>query len=441
MNQEAWICDYRGMRFREAFEACVAHLRAQPGIVVTHCWLGAEASDDEIARVEDSVGPLPADVRAFYKQCNGAQLRWIDRESPNFTAGDEKPLVTTYDWHVEGNDPSADGVIHFVPVQNLEQEPGSMYSDEDDGVRVFDAFGASRAMVAVLREDGPDGKGPLTTRLSMGSDSNACWDPCQMTFAAYLEAVLGCYGHIDQRIDLLLGRARPGWTIPLRARISRGPQAASVRVQWTDPRYFDAVLRGSVLGTEGDQLRVACDLAIPGFGDEVVLRPRRQTDLLATPGDTYELARPSPAAFLQALTQVSPAAARGMFASIRGKSTQMHRDARFPTAISPEVFNVLALFSPLDQATVLTAFSALLRQWMTAPVTDHAAYGPVNDLAEAITALLVARPVTPTSEFRQMVPEAETFARGRPKGLALATDADDPLVQQTHFWRDRLRQQ
>ncbi|NOU31415.1 MAG: SMI1/KNR4 family protein [Polyangiaceae bacterium] len=422
------------LRLREAFEACVAHLRAQSQIAVTHCWLGPPATDEEIAEVEAAVGPLPGDVRALYKQCNGVQLRWIDRESPEFDADDEKPLVTTYDWLVEGNEPSADGVIHFVPVHRLD-DPGSMYTDEDDGVRVFDAFGASSGMVALVREDGPNGKGPLTTRLSLGSDSNACWDRCSMTFGAYVEAVLGCYGHIRRRIDLLLGLAKPGWTIPLRPPLPRGPAADKVRVQWSDPTYGYAVLRGTLLSSEGDQLHIAADLRIPGFSERVVVRERRQTDLLATPGDTYELARSAPGAFLRALTEVSPAAARGMFASVRGDIRQLHRDPRFPTTFSPSVFVVLALFAELEGATVLAAFAALLRQWMLVPVTEHAAYGPVDDLAEAITALLVTTPVTPTAELRRLVDEAELFAKKRPG----ASNELRPLIAHVDYWRGRLR--
>ncbi len=419
------------LRFREAFETCVARLHAVPQIAVTHCWLGAPATDQAIAEAEAAIGPLPATLRAFYKQCDGAQLRWIDRESPEFDADDDKPLVTTYDWLVEGNDRSADGVIHLLPLRGLCEDRDG---EEEEGVRSFDVFGASSGTVALVCTDGRGGRGALTTSLSFGSDSNACWDRCDIELAAYLEAVLGCYGHIDRRIDLLVGRAKAGWTLPLRRALPRGPAADQVRVQWSDPAYGYAVLRGTLVSSEGDELRIASDLWIPGFSERIVVRERRRTQHLATPGDAYELARSAPAAFLRALTEVSPAAARGMFASVRGDVRGLHRDPRFPTTFSPSVFMVLALFAEVEAAAVFAAFAALLRRWMLVPVTEHAAYGPVDDLAEAITALLVTRSPRPSQDLRQLVDEALLFARKRPA----ATDDLRPLAAHIDYWRRRL---
>jgi len=205
------------IRIREAFDACISELQAHSQIAITHRWLGARATDEELARVEAAMGPLPSDVRAFYKQCNGAQLRWIDRLSAEHTERDDAPQITEYDWHIEGDDPSADGVIHFVPLSGLIENASGDESEEH--LRIFDSFGASSGSIALLREGRT---GPLTTRLTLGSDSNACWDDCDMTFAPYVEAVIGCRGHIDRRFDILLGRARTGWTLPLRTRTRIG---------------------------------------------------------------------------------------------------------------------------------------------------------------------------------------------------------------------------
>ena len=419
------------MSFRETFEACVATLRAHPRIAVTHAWLGEPATDAEIAETEAIVGPLPAAVRAFYKQHNGAQLRWIDRESASFSAHDERAIVGDYDESV-GCDDGADGVIHFVPLERLDNAD-LFHEDDAERYCAFDDFGDE---AVALRRSAP-GR-PLTTKLAIGYDHNVGWDDCTLEFDDYLALTLAVYGHSRQRVLHLYGKADPGWKFPesaLRNAVPRGDAATGRRVQWTDERYLYATLRGTVI--DGDDGSATCEdpekIRILGDLGGVITRIRRETDPVTTLDDTYELARSAPDAFLHALVAMPPVAARGMLASLRPASGgRMHGYRNLPMALTSSVFSAIAVFAPVNDSFVRDVFLTLVRTWL--PTTPAGATHEVHDGifygAEVLSVLASQLPASEIAPIVALAPLIDEFVARFPR------QPTPPLLSaHTDYWR------
>ena len=413
------------MSFRETFEACVATLRAHPRIVVTHVWVGEPATDGEIAETEAKVGPLPAPVRAFYKQHNGAQLRWFDRESAGFSADDDRDFVGDYDWSV-GCDERADGVFHFVPLDRF-VDRSLFHGDDAEIYCAFDDFGDEA--VSLRR---PARGRPLTTKLALGDDHNVGWDDCPLEFEEYLALTLALYGHADERTARLRGKGDPGWKFPasvLRNALPRGNAATGRRVQWTDERYFFSTARGTLLedadgpGHDPEKIRILGDLG------GVIERRRRETDPLATPDDTYELARSAPAEFLEALLRMPPVAARAMLERVRSTERRHGRYRDIPVVLEAGVFAEMALFAPLDEIRVRDVYVALFRGWMPS-IREMGVHGALIRLAEMLTVLARSLPASEIAPIVALTPAIDAFAATLP-----SAPTPPVLSEHANYWR------
>lgn len=372
---------------RERLESLVAELTRHPRVLVTHFWMGPRATEAELSEVERVVGPLPPSVRAFYAAVNGVQLRWIDRESPEYTDADEGPMGTTYVVRMGADAHGGDGLVDIGPVATL-VEVEDIYSDGDE-VRAFDTID-DIGMVAFARG------AAVTTRLRVGSDHNVEWDAIPFDFTEYLELLLATYGHAAHRKRVCFGKAPLGKVAlptllrpaPLSATaLSEGP----VRVQFRDERYSRVSLRGtasSVHPRGADRtslLRVRTDL-----GEEIYLA-RRCASPLSDPFDAYERVRHGPAEFLRAISQVSPVAARRMFEGIWGpRGNSRVRDEGFPVPLQPEVWRVYALFGHLDVVEVVSELAKVFSAWIeeSGGRTSHGHMDALVGIAETLTAVL-----------------------------------------------------
>lgn len=379
--------------FRERLEACVAELTRHPRVRVTHFWMGPPATDAELAEVERALGPLPPSVRAFYASVNGVQLRWIDRESPEYTDDDEGPTGSTYLRRVTADASGGDGLVDIGPVATL-LEAEDIYSDGDE-VRAFDEID-DIGMVAFAR--GP----AVTAHLRIGSDHNVCWDDLPFDFSDYLELVLATYGDAQRRKRACFGKESRS-PVPIESLLRPAPLPGSalsggpVRIQFEDVRYSRVTLRGTALRVHArgkdpsSLLRVRTDL-----GEDIYLA-RRRARPLTEPQDAYERVRQNPGAFLAAISQVSPAAARGMFAGIWGKRGNSRvRDEAFPVPLPPEVWRVYSLFWALDLSEVATELVAVTTTWLeeSGSRSNPAQMDAIVGIAETLTAVLArAMPV------------------------------------------------
>jgi hypothetical protein len=68
--------------FLDRMNALVEELKAHPKVTLLNYYVPAPATEQDFADVEGHIGmPLPADIKAFYRQCNGLQLRWVHKEN------------------------------------------------------------------------------------------------------------------------------------------------------------------------------------------------------------------------------------------------------------------------------------------------------------------------------------------------------------------------
>jgi hypothetical protein len=373
--------------FRERFEACVAELAGHSRVRVTHFWMGPPATEAELAQVERELGPLPPSVRAFYAAVNGVQLRWIDRESPEYTDADEDPMGSTYVWRATADASGGDGLVDIGPVATL-LETEDLYSDGDE-VRAFDTID-DIGMVAFA--PGP----AVTTRLRIGSDHNVCWDDIPFDFAGYLELLIATYGHEARRKRVCFGR-EPASPVSLASLLGPAPLPASAlsdgptRIQFEDERYSRVTLRGTALSVHprgrdlSSLLRVRTDL-----GEDIYLA-RRRARPLEDRNDPYERVRQNPAAFLSALSHSAPSVARGMFAGIWGERGYSRVcDEGFFVLLQPEVWRVYSLLWALDVNDVVFELVEIARAWLdeSGSRTSHEQRDAIVGVAETLTAVL-----------------------------------------------------
>lgn len=68
--------------FLTRMNALVDELRAHPKVTLLNYHVPPPATEEDFAAVEAHIGrPLPNDIKAFYRQCNGIQLRWVHKDN------------------------------------------------------------------------------------------------------------------------------------------------------------------------------------------------------------------------------------------------------------------------------------------------------------------------------------------------------------------------
>lgn len=422
--------------FRERFEACVSELERHPRIWVTHHWLGPPASETELAAVETALGPLPPSVRAFYAATNGVQLRWIDRESPHYTDQDENAGVacSAFVPRMAADAQGGDGLVDIGPIETL-LEAEDLYSDGDE-VRAFDTID-DLGMVAFARGTA------VTTRLRIGSDHNVCWDELPFEFSDYVELLVDTYGHAERRRAACFGK-QPTKAVSLESLLWPAPLSpralaqGHARIDFEDERYSSVRLRGTAVslhprGNDSTSLlRVHTDL-----GEDIYLA-RRLASPVAEPPDAYERVRQNPSAFLAAISQVSPVTARGMFGGVWGARGQSRvRDSHFPIALSPEVWRVVGLFSPVAPTEVVPELAKILLGWLgeAKSGTNQGQILAISDLSETLTAVLgrampERMPQTILRQLADLATAADTYGASFPR-----TPSPPFLSEHATYWR------
>lgn len=459
--------------YERRWRGLVRDLRAHPDVHV----LAAEAAtptDPQIARLEGLLGrPVPDDVRTFFEWTTHLTLSWVVRDP----SGMREPSELGYGGSVRV--PSITemrkGPAHWSCAMDLLDGPYEghglrLSNGREGGMLPFDFFESDEMTVnvAVFLP---------TTDLNVvvSEDHGADLDNTGiLSFAEYMDVVLRTYGspvaraamnsfvnrHLRARdvypdlfgghgageeprtftLDEIIALNEEGnprlfqRPLPLPER----PRPTGIgRITFHDKRYFVQV-RGTTLSMHpyGKDptffLRVRTDM-----GEEIYL-PRREATELVGPHDGYELARQNPGAFLAALSQVSAAAARGMFGSIWGERGNCHsRCEGFPVAIANEAWRVFALFSTLEPAVVVTELAKVLSGWLAEPGDrTREQVVAIYDCAAALTAVLaraMPRPL-PAALGHQLTDLARAADKyGQPfRGMIPSAP---PLSDEAAYWR------
>lgn len=109
----------------DRFSTMVDTLEKNPDIKITHLSVNSPIKNTEIERIEAELGfTLPLQLKNFYKQCNGVQLRWISTRDKYVNKEEfERSMVTTWLSTTEMDNVmsygNASGIIHILPLQEM----------------------------------------------------------------------------------------------------------------------------------------------------------------------------------------------------------------------------------------------------------------------------------------------------------------------------------
>jgi hypothetical protein len=201
--------------FKARFTDMVGDLRKSGGITITHFWMGPPVDEQDVQAVETKLGyALDAEIKAFFRQTNGLQLRWLKAAPGAATVSTENPGLLT-------DDDPAEGLVNILPMRRLfidEDYDDRIYMDWMQGqeqvfsgvtydlfefmrsIRPFDNFNTYGSMALVL---GTQAANPPAV---LGDSHNASFTNSRITdFASYLEAVLRDRGEVSARRTLFKG--------------------------------------------------------------------------------------------------------------------------------------------------------------------------------------------------------------------------------------------
>lgn len=196
--------------YRALFTRMVDDLRRDRLFVVKRFVLGDPLSLVDIQALETETGyELTDDLRAFYAQMNGLNLKWY--LDPNLSDADREAFLLEFpDVDVENSsDEAASAAIRILPLrevltrhwgENVYYEPemgfhGEALSVEDfhESMRPFDLFSDYRACILAFRQK----KNPAVFLLD---DHYAIWDESRGTdIRSYLDFILATKGQSDAR--------------------------------------------------------------------------------------------------------------------------------------------------------------------------------------------------------------------------------------------------
>lgn len=200
----------------ERFEQMVAEMREHPRIAVTHFKISDPVSDDEIAMAEEKLGvELDDAIKTFYRQADGIQLRWKDRQGDHYVEGDDDTTITEFTPDLCGGNDDAAGVVDIWPltevfvynyyIQDLTFEWMADNTTEFDGeeynmkaffesVYPFDRYSFYRSTAFWAGKENPG------STVIMGDDHDASFTSSRITdFRSYLEFILAHRGSHEAR--------------------------------------------------------------------------------------------------------------------------------------------------------------------------------------------------------------------------------------------------
>ena len=193
----------------------VEALEAHPKIKVLNWWMGEPVSEAEIKETETELGTsLDPSLLAFFRECNGFQIRWIHEEAPygdDFEEEEPKNKQVPDELFIEDDD-CMTGAINLVPLkrafwQSLDYIPeegshsynGKSYPIADfyGSISPFDRFSNyyDGAFITIENKSNP----PVVE----GSDYQADYTSKRVVdFATYIEFLLTNKGfHLDRMFN------------------------------------------------------------------------------------------------------------------------------------------------------------------------------------------------------------------------------------------------
>jgi hypothetical protein len=107
--------------FLERMNALVEELKAHPKVTLLNYHVPAPATEQDFADVEAHIGmPLPKDIKTFYRQCNGLQLRWVHKDNWNV---DQKLwtefMEGPFDYEEIKIEKGIEGIVNILPVKDV----------------------------------------------------------------------------------------------------------------------------------------------------------------------------------------------------------------------------------------------------------------------------------------------------------------------------------
>ncbi len=203
----------------ERFCAMAADLQSVADVVVLNFHVFPPMNAAELKQAEEGLGySLPEDLRTFYQQTNGLQLRWIEKDNPGFDPALDVPSTKPLPWDWEPGPRREDGIVFIPPLAQLlavEHVPTAVDDPTDryrqlyfseripiaefrSSLRVFDRFSDSQQALLCLRPGEP-------ASLLLGNLLDRRFD---LTFyidiGTYLEFLLARLGLVQYREIFLL---------------------------------------------------------------------------------------------------------------------------------------------------------------------------------------------------------------------------------------------
>lgn len=107
--------------FLERMNVLLEELKAHPKITLLNYYVPAPATEQDFAEVESHIGfPLPEDIKAFYRQCNGLQLRWVHKDNWNVDQKIWKEFMEgPFDYEETTIERGIEGVVHILGVREV----------------------------------------------------------------------------------------------------------------------------------------------------------------------------------------------------------------------------------------------------------------------------------------------------------------------------------
>lgn len=203
--------------YLKRFEVMVAQLKAHPNILVLGYNTFSPVPESKFAEYEKELGfALPNDLKTFYRQTDGLQLRWIRLDNDSYDEDVHEWDENAVDWNWSLlDDWPADGVVMIHPLWDLLNEYGEgtyYYEDEEElafqetylgeqtdygvfrrNLRLFDFFANEMDMTLYLNPEGP-------STLIIGHDSQSSFDMSAFVdIGTYLEFLIARFGLVEDR--------------------------------------------------------------------------------------------------------------------------------------------------------------------------------------------------------------------------------------------------
>jgi len=198
--------------------AVLADLDAHPDVAIVCAHVAPPASAAALDAIEERLGPLDPDLRAFYLHCNGLSICWQSlprTEERHRRARQDDPI-----WYFEDSEGGhiivepieevfgprmADHDIREIAAEGYWGEPVSAFGDEHDPEEFFETmwviswFYENNAVLVSTATTDDDGRAALVVQGDQGLESKV--QP-GLTFGSWLDFLLRTWGHTGLQRDI-----------------------------------------------------------------------------------------------------------------------------------------------------------------------------------------------------------------------------------------------